>query len=91
VTATGSVASVLEPIRHAVYDVIFAATGAPGTGGLQVAQDIAAMSPTTRCILMINAADHDAWQQRAAHLVGVHFLLKMTFAHNVLYLLADCG
>jgi DNA-binding NtrC family response regulator len=91
VTATDSVASVLEPIRHAAYDVIFAATGAPGTGGLQVAQDIAALSPTTKTILMINAEDLDAWQQRAAHIVSVHFLLKMTFAYNVLYLLADCA
>src|SRR4029450_5108450 len=91
VTATDRVASVLEPTRHAAYDVIFAATGAPGTGGLQVAQDIAALSPTTKTILMINAEDLDAWQQRAAHIVSVHFLLKMTFAYNVLYLLADCA
>jgi DNA-binding NtrC family response regulator len=91
VTATNSLTSVLEPIRHAAYDVIFAATGAPGTGGLQVAQNIAALSPTTKTILMINAEDLDTWQQLAAHIVGVHFLLKMTFARNVLYLLTDCA
>ena len=90
VTATDSLTSVLEPIRHAAYDVIFAAAAAPGADGLQAAQDIAALSPTTKTILMINAEDQDAWQQRAAHIVGVHFLLKMTFAYNVLYLLADC-
>jgi DNA-binding NarL/FixJ family response regulator len=91
VTATGSLTSVLEPIRHAAYDVILAAAGAPVAGGLQVAQDIAALSPTTKIILMINAEDQDAWQQRAAHMVGVHFLLKMSFARNVLYLLAHCA
>jgi CheY-like chemotaxis protein len=82
--------TVLESIRHAAYDVILAAAAAPGAGGLQVAQDIAALSPTTKTILMINAEDQDAWQQRAVQVSGVHFLLKKTFAHNVLYLLADC-
>jgi DNA-binding NtrC family response regulator len=91
VTAIDSLTTVLESIRHAAYDVILAAAAAPGAGGLQVAQDIAALSPTTKTILMINAEDQDAWQQRAAHIVGVHFLLKLTFAHNVLYLLADCA
>ena len=90
VTATDSVTTVLESIRQAAYDVILAAAGAPGDGGLQVAQDIAALSPTTKTILMINAEDQDSWQQRAVHIVSVHFLLKLTFAHNVLYLLADC-
>jgi DNA-binding response OmpR family regulator len=89
VTATDSVTTVLESIRHAAYDVILAAAGAPGAGGLQVAQDIAVLSPTTKTILMINAKDQDAWQQRAAQVIGVQFLLKITFAHNVLYLLAD--
>jgi DNA-binding NarL/FixJ family response regulator len=91
VTATDSLTSVLEPIRHAAYDVIFAAAGAPGADGLQVAQDMAALSPTTKTILMINGKDQDAWQQLAAQIVGVHFLLKMTFARNVLYLLTDCA
>jgi DNA-binding response OmpR family regulator len=89
VTATDSLTRVLEPIRHAAYDVIFVAAGAPGADGLQVAQDIAALSPTTKTILMINAKDQDTWQQLAAHIVGVHVLLKMTFARNVLYLLTD--
>jgi DNA-binding NtrC family response regulator len=91
VTAIDSLTTVLESIRHAAYDVILAAAAAPGAGGLQVAQDIAALSPTTKTILMINAEDQDAWQQRAVHVIGVHFLLKMTFAYNVLYLLADCA
>jgi DNA-binding NtrC family response regulator len=91
VTATDSLTTVLESIRHAAYDVILAAAGAPGAGGLQVAQDIATMSPTAKIIVMINAADQDAWQQRAVQVIGVHFLLKITFARNVLYLLADCA
>src|SRR5262249_13198906 len=91
VTATDSLTTVLESIRHAAYDVIFAGAAAPGAGGLQVAQDIAALSPTAKTILMINAADQDAWQQRAVQVIGAHFLLKMNFARNVLYLLADCA
>ena|SRR5215475_12972265 len=90
VTATDSLTTVLESICHAAYAVILAAAATPGAGGLQVAQDIAALSPTTKTILMINAEDQDGWQQRATHIDGVHFLLKMTFAYNVLYLLADC-
>ena len=91
VTATDSLTTVLESIRRVAYDVILAAAAAPGAGGLQVTQDIAALSPTTKTILMINAEDQSAWQQRAAQVIGVHFLLKMTFAYNVLYLLADCA
>src|SRR5262245_6282538 len=74
-TATDSVTTVLESIRRAAYDVILAAAGAPGAGGIRVAQDIAVLSPTTKTILMINAKDHDAWQQCAAQVIGVHFLL----------------
>ena len=89
VTATDSLTTVLESIRHAAYDVILAAAGAPGAGGLQVAQDIAALSPTTKIILMINAADQQAWNQLAVQAVGMHFLIKSTFARNLLYLLED--
>ena len=62
-----------------------------GLAAYKSLQDIAALSPTTKTILMINAEDQGAWQQRAAQVIGVHFLLKMTFAYNVLYLLADCA
>jgi DNA-binding NtrC family response regulator len=91
VTATESLAAVLESIRHAAYDIILAAAAAPEAGGLQVAQDIAALSPTTTTILMINAEDPDAWQPFARQGTGVHFLIKKTFAHDVLYLLATAA
>src|SRR2546425_6961975 len=53
VTATDSLATVLEHIRHAAYDVILADAGAPRGSGLQVAKNLATLSPTTKIILMI--------------------------------------
>jgi len=91
VTATDMLTNVLEQICHVAYDVILLDAGVPWGSALQVADSLATLSPTTKIILMINAADQDAWQQCAAQVIGVHFLLKMTFAHNVLYLLADCA
>lgn len=82
--------TVLESICDAAYDVILAAAGVPGSGGLQVAQDIAVLSPATKTILIIDAEDQDAWQQHEVPVIGVQFLLKKTFAYNVLHLLADC-
>ena len=89
VTATDSLATVLEHIRHAVYDVILADAGVPWGSGLQVADSLATLSPTTKIILMINAEDQQAWNQLAGQAVGMHFLIKSTFARNLLYLLED--
>ena len=89
VTATDSLATVLEHIRHMAYDVILADTGAPRGGGLQVAKNLATLSPTTKIILMINAEDQQAWNQLAIQAVGMHFLIKSTFARDLLYLLED--
>jgi hypothetical protein len=47
------------------------------------------LSPTTKIILMINAEDQQAWDQLAVQAVGMHFLIKSTFARNLLYLLED--
>ena len=89
VTATDSLATVLEHICHVAYDVILADAGVPWGSGLQVADRLATLSPTTKIILMINAEDQQAWNQLAVQAVGMHFLIKSTFAHNLLYLLAD--
>jgi CheY-like chemotaxis protein len=89
VTATDSLATVLEQICRVAYDVILADAGVPWGSGLQVADSLATLSPTTKIILMINAADQQAWNQLAVQAVGMHFLIKSTFARNLLYLLED--
>ena len=89
VTATDSLATVLEQISHPAYDVILADAGAPWGSGLPVAKSLATLSPTTKIILMFNAEDQQAWNQLAVQAVGMHFLIKSTFARTLLYLLED--
>lgn len=89
VTTSESLATAPEHVRYAAYDVILADAGAPLGSGLQVAQDIATSSPTTKIILMINAEDQQAWNQFTMQAIGVHFLIRTAFARDLLYLLAD--
>ena len=89
VMATDSLTAVLEHICYAAYDVILADAGEPRGSGLQGIKSLAALSPTTKIILMINAEDQQAWDQLAAQAVGMHFLIKSTFARNLFYLLED--
>ena len=89
VTATDSLVTGLEHMRHTAYDVILADAGAPLGSGLQVAKNLATFSPTTKIILMIKAEDQQAWNQLAMQAIGVHFLIKTAFARDLLYLLAD--
>jgi CheY-like chemotaxis protein len=89
VTATDSLATILEHIRHMAYDVILADIETPRGDGLQVAKSLATLSPTTKIILMINAEDRQVWDQLAIQAVGIHFLIKSTFARDLLYLLED--
>jgi DNA-binding NarL/FixJ family response regulator len=89
VTATDSLASVLEPIQHVAYDIILADAGAPLDSGLQIAKNIVTFNPTTKIILMIKAEDQQAWNQVAMQVIGVHFLIKTAFARDLVYLLAD--
>jgi DNA-binding response OmpR family regulator len=89
VTATDSLAAVLEPIQHTTYDIILADAGAPLDSGLQIAKNIVTFNPTTKIILMIKAEDQQAWNQVAMQAIGVHFLIKTAFARDLVYLLAD--
>jgi DNA-binding NtrC family response regulator len=89
VAAIESLANTVEHLCHVAYDVILADAGVPWGSGLQVAKNLAALSPKTKIILMINAEDQQAWHQLAVQEVGMPFLIKSTFARNVLYLLED--
>jgi CheY-like chemotaxis protein len=89
VMATDSLITVFEHICYAAFDVILTDAGEPSDSGLQVAKNLATLSPTTKIILMINVKGQQAWDQLAAQAVGMHFLIKSTFARNLFYLLED--
>ncbi|MCI0393243.1 MAG: response regulator [Acidobacteria bacterium] len=89
VTATDSLAAALDKIGQSAYDVVFLDAGSPKSGGLELAIDLVRSSPKTKIILMIKDEDQQAWSQVAAQVGEVHFLIKTTFARNLLYLLAD--
>jgi DNA-binding NtrC family response regulator len=89
VTAIDSLAVIPVLMRHGAYDVILADAGAPLDSGLQITKSFAALSPTTKIILMIKAEDQQAWHQLAMQAIGVHFLIKTAFARDLLYLLAE--
>ena len=87
VTATDSLTAALDKIGRSEYDVAVADAGSPYVGGLQLAQDLAQLSPGLKIILMIKAEDQQMWNHIAAQVGEFHFLIKTTFAQNLLYLL----
>ena len=89
VTAIDTLDIVLDNICLSAYDVILADAGSPWDNELQSAKDLAKLSPTTKIILMIEAKDQEVWNQIAAQVVGASFLIKDTFARNLLYLLMN--
>jgi DNA-binding NarL/FixJ family response regulator len=89
VAAAESLAAALDKIRQQAYDIVVLDAGSPRSGGLELAIDLARLSPNMKIILMIRDEDQQAWNQVAAQVGEVHFLIKTTFARNLLYLLAD--
>jgi DNA-binding NtrC family response regulator len=89
VTAIDTSAIVLDNIRLSAYDVVLADAGSPWGKELQLAKDIGQLNVKTKIILMIEAEDLEVWNQIAAQVVGVSFLIKKTFARNLLYLLMN--
>jgi DNA-binding response OmpR family regulator len=86
---TDNLAAALDKIRHSTYEIIVADAGALLSDGLGIATDIVRLSHGARLILMINAEDRRSWDQLAARLVDVRFLIKTEFARNLLYLLEE--
>jgi DNA-binding response OmpR family regulator len=82
-------AAALDKIRQSRYEIIVADAGALLSDGLGITTDIARLSHGARLILMINAEDRQSWDQLAARLVDVRFLIKTEFARNLLYLLEE--
>lgn len=91
VAAAESLAAALDKIGWAAYEVVVADVGSPGKGGLQLTTDLAKLSPKSKIIVMIEDEDQQAWDQAAAELAGIQFLIKTTFAQNLLFLIEDCA
>ena len=87
VTAIDTLAIILDNIRLSAYDIVLADAGSPWGNELQLAKDLGKLNVKTKIILMIEAEDQEVWNQIAAQVVGASFLIKDTFAWNLLYLL----
>ncbi len=89
VSATENLSTALDKIQQAEYEIVVANAGSPHLDGLQQAQDLAQLSPRMKVILMIKADDQQTWNRIATQMGEVHFLIKPTFAQNLLYLLEE--
>ncbi|HJY81919.1 MAG TPA: response regulator [Candidatus Binatia bacterium] len=89
VTAIDTLATVLDNTCLSAYDVVLADAGSPWGNELQLAKDLGKLNVKTKIILMIEAKDQEVWNQIAAQVVGASFLIKNTFARNLLYLLMN--
>ena len=89
VSATDKLSSARDQIAQSAYEIVVADAGSPRAGEFQVAQDLAQLNPGPKIILMIKAEDQEAWNQIAAQMGAVRFLIRTTFAQNLLYLLEE--
>jgi DNA-binding NarL/FixJ family response regulator len=84
-----SLESALDKIRQSAYEVVVVNAGETLAAGLRFAADMAGISPGARIIFLIDAENQQPWDQIAAQLVDVRFLIKTDFARNLLYLLEE--
>ena len=75
----------LEKIRETEYDVVLL-DGSPLRAGQEVADNIAVLTPKTRVILMVGAEEQPEPHEPRSK-VEHQYLIKATFARNLLYLL----
>jgi len=89
VAAADSPNAAIDKIRQSAYDIVVADAGKPLTVGLELARDLAGISPSARIIFMIDAEDQRSWDQITARSGNIRFLIKTDFARNLLYLLEE--
>ena len=89
VTATGALTKVLDKIDLLAYDVILSDVESLWDSDFESAIFFAKMNPKTKIILMIEAEDQGIWGQYSVQTAGASFLIKSTFARDLLYLLAN--
>ncbi|HKX32319.1 MAG TPA: response regulator [Blastocatellia bacterium] len=89
VSATDKLSSARDRIVQSAYEIIVADAGSPRAGEFQMAPELAQLNPGLKIILMIKAEDQQAWNLIAAQMGDVRFLIRTTFAQNLLYLLDE--
>jgi DNA-binding NtrC family response regulator len=87
VDSAGNYEKALERIEEKVYDVTVLDAGCPLKTAIEVAHSIVSLRPETRVILMVDAEVAAGQNQKAATTGEHQFLIKATFARNLLYLL----
>jgi DNA-binding NtrC family response regulator len=89
VTATDTLATVLDKIDLSAYDVILSDAGSLWDRKLEAATNFAIVNPNMKIILMIEAEDQRLWGKCFVQKDGASFLIKSAFARDLLYLLAN--
>ena len=82
----------LEKIRETEYDVVLLDAGSPLSAGRKVADRIASSSPKAKVILMAGFQEEQQQNEQqqndeAGNKAEYQYLIKATFARNLLYLL----
>lgn len=86
VNATRTFHKAIEKIKKSTYDAVISEAGSRSMEVLSFVDHIATANPETKLILMLRVEDREKWKEKAG-LTGIQFLLKPTFAQNLLYLL----
>jgi DNA-binding NtrC family response regulator len=89
VTATDTLATVLDKFNLSAYDVVLSDARSFWASKLEAKKNFATVNPNIKIILMIEAEDQRIWGQCSVQMAGASFLIKSTFARNLLYLLAN--
>ena len=77
----------LEKIKETEYDVVLLESGSPLDAGRKVADVITASSPKAKVILMVGFVEQQQQKDEAENKTEYQYLIKATFARNLLYLL----
>jgi len=87
VDSTENHQNALEKLRETEYDVVLLDAGSPLKAGREVAEGIAASSPKATVILMVGSQNQQEPNDEAGSEAEYEYLIKATFARNLLYLL----
>ena len=79
----------LEKIRETEYDVVLLDAGSPLEAGRKQADDIAASSSKPKVILMVGSQEQQQQDDEAGTKTEYQYLIKASFARNLLYLLEN--
>jgi DNA-binding NtrC family response regulator len=87
VASAENLRAVLEKIKDSAYDTVVLDAGPPLVDDLTVVRGIVELNPSMKIILMIRDEDQHGWNEKGGKAREFQFLIKSTFARNLLYLL----